>query len=189
MTYGIGLVFDPETEAHIRAVWNRLAGQGCTTPLVRPGCLPHVSLVLSETLCVDGLARDLEAFGSYSLPLEVHISIVGMFTEPELVLFYGLTPTDRLLGLHATVERIYRRWSATIITRTQSGVWVPHCTLATRVGAHQVSAAIATAVTLPLPRVALPAGLAIVQFDQAHVELLHAIRWQTSPAFQGEELA
>ena len=97
MTYGVGLVFDPETEAHIRAVWGRLASQGFTTPLARPGCLPHVSLILSETLRVDDLARDLEGLGDAPRPLEVRFSDVGVFNEPELVLFYGMTPTDGLL--------------------------------------------------------------------------------------------
>jgi hypothetical protein len=60
MAYGVGLVFDSHTEARIREVRGRLASQGLTTTLVRPGCLPHVSLLLSETLRVDDLVRDLE---------------------------------------------------------------------------------------------------------------------------------
>src|SRR5262245_47907899 len=97
MAYGIGLVFDHQVEAQIRAVWHKLAHQGFATPLHRPGCLPHVSLILSETLRVDDLARDLEGLGHSSRRLEVRFSHVGVFTEPEIVLFYGLTPTDRLL--------------------------------------------------------------------------------------------
>jgi 2'-5' RNA ligase len=172
MAYGIGLIFDPQTEARIREVWGRLASQGFATPLARPGCLPHVSLVLSETLRVEGLARDLEELGHCSPQLEVRVSTVGVFTDPELVLFYGLTPTDRLLRVHANVERIYRRWSSAITARTQSGVWVPHCTLATRVDASRLSDAIAAAATLTLPWVATQVRLAIVQFDQGRVETL-----------------
>ena len=100
MAYGIGLVFDPHTEAHLRGVWCRLASHGFTTPLARPGGLPHVSLILSETLRIDDLARDLEGLGDFLRRLEVRGSHVGIFTEPELVLFYGLTPTDRLLRVH-----------------------------------------------------------------------------------------
>jgi 2'-5' RNA ligase len=172
MAYGIGLVFDPQTAACMREVWGRLASQGFTTPLARPGCLPHIALVLSETLRVEGLARDLGELGHGSPQLKVRVSTVGVFTEPELVLFYGLTPTDGLLRVHADVERLYRRWSAAIITRTQSGVWVPHCTLATRVDASRVSEAIAAAATLPLPWVGTQVRLAIVQFDQVRVETL-----------------
>jgi 2'-5' RNA ligase len=172
MAYGVGLVFDAHTEAHIRAVWGRLASQGLTTPLARPGCLPHVSLILSETLHVDNLARDIEGLGHSPRRLEVRVSHVGVFTEPEIVLFYGMTPTDRLLRLHAEVERIYRRWSSGIMVRTQSGVWVPHCTLAGRVEASRLSEAIAAAATPTLPWVATQVRLAIVQFDQVRVELL-----------------
>jgi 2'-5' RNA ligase len=172
MAYGIGLIFDPQTEACIREVWGRLANQGMATPLARPGCLPHVSLVLSETLCVEGLAGDLEELGPACTPLEVQISTVGVFTEPELVLFYGLTPTDRLLRVHAEVERIYRRWSSGLAARTQSGVWVPHCTLATRVDIRRLSDAIAIAAAWTLPWVATPVRLAVVQFDQDCVETL-----------------
>jgi 2'-5' RNA ligase len=173
MTYGIGLVFDRHTEAHIREVWGKLASQGFATPLGRPGCLPHVSLLLSETLQVDDLACDLEGLGPSLRHLEVRFSHVGVFTEPEIVLFYGITPTDRLLRVHADMARIYRRWSAAIIPRSQSGVWVPHCTLAGRVDAGRLSDAIAAAATLPLPWVATPVRLAIVRFDHFRVDLLH----------------
>jgi 2'-5' RNA ligase len=181
MAYGIGLVFDPDTEAHIRVVWCRLASQGFTTPLARPGCLPHVSLILSETLRVDELARDLEGLGDFPRRLEIRVSHVGVFTEPEIVLFYGLAPTGRLLRVHADVARIYRRWSSAIMARTQPGVWVPHCTLATQVDASQLSDAIAAAATLALPWVATQVRLAIVQFDQGRVQLLRVFPWQGSP--------
>ena len=182
MAYGVGLVFDPQTEAYIRAIWGRLASQGFTTPLARPGCLPHVSLILSERLRVDDLAHDLEGLGHSARRLEVRFSTVGVFTEPELVLFYGLTPTHRLLRVHADVERTYRRWSSAITARTQSGVWVPHCTLATQVDASRLSDAIAAAAALALPWVATQVRLAIVQFDQVRVELLRVFPWQGSPA-------
>jgi 2'-5' RNA ligase superfamily len=181
MAYGIGLVFDPQTEAHIREVWCRLARQGFATPLARPGCLPHVSLILSETLHVDDLARDLEGLRHSPRRLEVRVSHVGVLTEPELVLFYGLTPTDQLLRVHADVARIYRRWSSAITARTQPGVWVPHCTLATQVDASRLSDAIAAAATLTLPWVATQVRLAMVQFDQVGVELLRIFPWQGSP--------
>ena len=181
MAYGIGLVFDLQTEACIRDVWDRLASQGFATPLARPGCLPHVSLVLSETLRVDDLARDLEGLRGSSPRLELCFSAVGVFTEPELVLFYGLTPTEGLLRLHVDMEGIYRRWSSAMITRTQSGVWVPHCTLATRVDTSRVSEAIATAATLPLPWVATQVRLAMVRFDQGCVELLKVFPWHECP--------
>jgi 2'-5' RNA ligase len=172
MAYGIGLIFDPQTEAHIREVWCGLASQGFATPLNRPGCLPHVSLILSETLRVDDLARDLEGLGHSPRRMKVRFSHVGVFTEPEIVLFYGMTPTNRLLHLHSDVERIYRRWSSAMMARTRSGVWVPHCTLAGRVEVSRLSAAIAAAAIPTLPWVATQVRLAIVQFDQVRVELL-----------------
>jgi 2'-5' RNA ligase len=172
MAYGIGLVFDDRTEAQIREVWHKLARRRFATPLVRPGCLPHVSLIMSETLRVDDLARDIEGLRLFLCQLEVRFSYVGVFTEPETVLFYGLTPTDSLLRLHAEVERTYHRWGSAITARTQSGVWVPHCTLAGRVDTSRVSEAIAAAATLALPWKAKEVRLAIVQFDQLRVELL-----------------
>jgi hypothetical protein len=58
------------------------------------------------------------------------------------------------------------------MARTQSGVWVPHCTLAGRVEVSRLSEAIAAAATPTLPWVATQMRLAIVQFDQVRVELL-----------------
>jgi hypothetical protein len=89
-----------------------------------------VSLTLSETLYVEDLACDLEGFGHSPRRLEVRFSCMDVFTKPEIVLFYGMTPTDRLLRLDGDVEQIYRRWSSAIKARSQSGVWEPHCTLA-----------------------------------------------------------
>jgi 2'-5' RNA ligase len=132
-------------------------------------------------LRVDDLARDLEELGNIPRRLEVRVSHVGVFTEPELMLFYGLTPTDRLLRVHADVARIYRRWSSAIIERTQPGAWVPHCTLATRVDAGRLSDAVTAAATLTLPWVATQVRLAMVQFDPGRVELLRVFPWQGSP--------
>jgi 2'-5' RNA ligase len=180
MAYGIGLVFDPRTEAHIKEVWCQLERQRFTTPLARPGCVPHVSLILSETLRVDDLARDLEGLDEFSRGLEVRFSHIGVFTEPELVLFYGLTPTHRLLRVHNELARVYRRWSPAIMARTQPGVWVPHCTLATRVDAGRLSEAMAAAATWTLPWVATSVQLAMVRFDPQRVELLRTFAWRGS---------
>jgi hypothetical protein len=179
MAYGIGLAFDHNTEVHIREIWHKLASEGFATPLARPGCLPHVSLILSETLHVDGLARDIKKLGASLRQLEVRFANVGVFTEPEILLFYGITPTPMLLRVHAEVELIYRRWSSAIMARSQSGVWVPHCTLAGRVETSRLSEAIAAAATLPLPFVANQVRLAIVQFDQLRVDLLKVFPWQS----------
>jgi hypothetical protein len=105
MAYGIGLVFDQQTEAYIREVGCKLASQGFATPLARPGCPPHVSLILSEMLHVEDLARHNEGFGHSTLGVEVRFSTGAVFTEAETVLFYSLTPTDRMLRLHADVNQ------------------------------------------------------------------------------------
>jgi len=172
MAYGLGLVFDPHTEARIREVWDRLTQDGFRTPLVRPGCLPHVSLLLAETLQVDAVVRDLERCGACPHGLEVHLSHIGVFPTPDRVLFYGLTPTDRLLRLHADLIRRSCRWRAALTAGTHAGVWVPHCTIAVRVDGTRLSDAIATATTLPLPWVVPQMRLALVQFDRERVDLL-----------------
>jgi 2'-5' RNA ligase len=185
MAYGIGLIFDQRTESHIREVWDRLAGQGLATPLRRAGCLPHVSLILSERLQVDALVRDLEALRPDVPRVELCLSHVGVFTEPEIVLFYGVAPTEPLLRLRADVERIYRRWGAAILPHMHSGLWVPHCTLAERVAAGRLSDAIAAAATLGLPWAAAEVRLAVVRFDRVCVERLHLCPGAEDPGCSG----
>ena len=43
---------------------------------------------------------------------------MGVLTETEIVLFYRLTPPERLLCVHVDVEWIYRRWSDDAIPRS-----------------------------------------------------------------------
>jgi hypothetical protein len=138
--------------------------------------------MLSETLRVDDLAGDLEAREDIPRRLQVLFSHVGVFTEPELTLFYGLTPTDRLLRVHADVARIYRRCTSTIMARTQPGVWVPHCTLATQLDSGRLSDAGAAAASLALPWVVPQVRLAIVRFDPERVEVLRVLAGQGAPA-------
>ncbi|HXH09956.1 MAG TPA: 2'-5' RNA ligase family protein [Alphaproteobacteria bacterium] len=172
-------------ERHLTAAELEGSTTDTTTGIIYKGEDPatkqHVSLLLSETLQVDPLARDLERLGDLLQRLAVRFSHVGVFTEPELGLFYGLTPTARLLRLHADVAGIYRRWSSDVTARTQPGVWAPHGTLATGVDPSRLSEAIAAASTLTLPWAVPQLRLAIVRFDQECVELLHVLPWQGAP--------
>jgi hypothetical protein len=176
MAYGVGLIFDQQTDATIREVWQTLHDRGIVTPLVVPGSLPHISLILSEALRVDeALERIAET--ARTLPrLEIRFSTVGVFTHPDLVLFYGITPTAELIRFHAALKQAYRQCTAALITASQPGVWVPHCSLTGRLDSSQVQDGIMVAAETPLPFVTQHIELAVVEFDRSGVKMLKVIR-------------
>jgi hypothetical protein len=175
MAYGVGFIFDQQTDARIRDVWHRLHDRGFVTPLALHGSLPHISLVLSEELCVDEAIGEIEEAVRTQPRLEIRFSTVGVFTRPEPVLFYGITPTEVLMRWHANLERVYRRHCPAVMAASQPGVWVPHCSLTGRVEGSRLQDGFTVAAETPLPFAANHLRLAMVQFDRSGVEMLKVI--------------
>ena len=176
MAYGVGLIFDRQTDASIRGVWQKLHDRGMVTPLCLPGSLPHISLILSETLRVDEALERIEETARALPRLEIRFSTLGVFTHPDLVLFYGITPTAELIGFHAALKQAYLQCTTALIPASQPGAWVPHCSLTGRLDSSQVQAGIMVAAGTPLPFVTQYIELAVVEFDRSGVKTLKVIR-------------
>lgn len=139
MVHSIELVFDPDTEAAIRRLWDDLSGAGI--PSQAPASRPHVTLAVAEHISadVDELLRPL----LQRLPLGCAVGAPVLFGRATAVFARLIVPTSELLSLHAEVHRRCRpHLLPTPMPNSLPGQWTAHVTLARRVGGAQLGRAL-----------------------------------------------
>ncbi len=139
MVHSIELVFDPDTEAAIRRIWEGLASAGI--PSQAPASRPHVTLAVAERIDpeVDELLNPI----AQRLPLGCAIGAPVLFGRANVVFARVVVPTSELLALHAEVHRVCLPHLAPgPMANSLPGQWTGHVTLARRVGGHQLGRAL-----------------------------------------------
>lgn len=139
MVHSVELVFDPDTEAAIRHIWDGLREAGI--PSQAPASRPHATLTVSERLdpVVDSILRPL----SDRFPFECRIGAPLLFGRSQLSLTRLVVPTAELLDLHAEVYALCSpHQTPEAMSNSKPGQWTAHVTLARRVGGHQLSRAL-----------------------------------------------
>jgi hypothetical protein len=139
MVHSIELVFDPDTEAAIRHIWESLAAAGI--PSQAPASRPHVTLAVAERIAVDvdALLRPV----SEQLPLAAAIGAPVLFGRANVVFARLVVPTTELLALHAEVHRLCLPHMAPApMPNSLPGQWTAHVTVARRVGGVQLGRAL-----------------------------------------------
>jgi 2'-5' RNA ligase len=139
MVHSIELVFDRDTEAAIRRIWEDLAGAGI--PSQAPASRPHVTLAVAEHIDreVDELLKPV----AQRLPLACSVGAPVLFGRANVVFARLIVPTSELLALHAEVHRLCRpHLEPAPMSNSLPGQWTGHVTLARRVGGHQLGRAL-----------------------------------------------
>jgi 2'-5' RNA ligase len=135
MVHSIELVFDRDTEAAVRHIWEELAGAGI--PSQAPASRPHVTLAVAQSIAtdVDELLRPVSA----RLPLSALIGAPVLFGRTSAVLARILVPSRELLALHAEVHQLCRpHLIPAPMANSLPGQWTAHVTLARRVDGAQL---------------------------------------------------
>ena len=143
MAQSIELILDPVAEAAVIAQWQALADAGLPTslrPEPGPHHRPHVTLYAADAL-PDGVEDGLPAVVA-DLDLRVRVGSLMIFgpRRGSCVLTRQVVPSMELLDLQARVAELCRA------DRSGSfgpGRWSPHITLARRMPAAQIGAAVA----------------------------------------------
>ena len=139
MVHSIELVFDSDTEAAIRRIWDDLAGAGI--PSQAPASRPHVTLAVAETISadVDALLSPVNK----RLPLGCTVGAPVLFGRATAIFARLIVPTSELLALHAEV---HRRCGPQLLPaplpNSLPGQWTAHVTLARRVDGAQLGRAL-----------------------------------------------
>ena len=130
MVHSIELLFDRDTEAAIRHIWDDLAS--ADIPSQAPAGRPHVTLAVAERIApdVDALLRPV----AQRLPLACAVGASLLFGRSNAVLARLIVPTTELLELHAEVHRISGpHLLPGPMPNSLPGQWTAHVTLARRV--------------------------------------------------------
>jgi 2'-5' RNA ligase len=139
MVHSIELIFDHDTEAAIRHIWEALAGAGI--PSQAPASRPHVTLAVAERIDpeVDGLLRAV----AQRLPLGAAVGAPVLFGRANVVFARLIVSTNALLDLHAEVHRLCDpHLDPAPMANSLPGQWTAHVTLARRVGGPQLGRAL-----------------------------------------------
>jgi 2'-5' RNA ligase superfamily protein len=144
MVHSVELLFDPDSDGAIRQIWDDLAGNGIRSQAASTSTSnrPHTTLTVAENMddAVDGALRPLLAL----LPLSCTLGAPMVFGHGPFTLVRLLVPSAALLELQARTHQIcLPHMPAGPLPHTAPGGWTPHVTLARRVPADQLAAALA----------------------------------------------
>ncbi|HET9877055.1 MAG TPA: 2'-5' RNA ligase family protein [Mycobacterium sp.] len=142
MVHTIELVFDRDTEAAVRQLWDELAAAGI--PSQAPASRPHVTLLVTDQIAaeVDTLLTPL----SQRMPIRCTIGapvLFGRVGRDNTVLARLVVPTARLLAVHAEVHRqCLPHLVPEPASNSVPGHWTAHVTLARRIRGGQLGRAL-----------------------------------------------
>ena len=139
MVHSIELVFDRDTEAAIRGIWEALASAGI--PSQAPASRPHVTLAVAERIAAD--VDELLSPVSRQLPLGCSVGAGVFFGRANVVFARLVVPTSELLALHAEVHRLcLPHVTPAPMPNSLPGQWTAHVTMARRVGGAELGRAL-----------------------------------------------
>jgi hypothetical protein len=139
VVHSVELVFDPDTEAAVRHIWDGLREAGI--PSQAPASRPHASLTVAERIDpeVDELLTTLGA----RFPFPCRIGAPLLFGRAKVVLARLVVPTTDLLDVHAEVHRMcLPHLSPAPMPNALPAQWTAHVTLARRVVPAQLGRAL-----------------------------------------------
>lgn len=163
MVHSVELLFDDETDAAIRRIWDDLteAGVRSLASSTSPSNRPHVTLSVAEHMddAVDDALRPLTP----QLPLACTIGAPILFGRGPFTLVRLVVPSAELLALQAEVhDTCMPHMAPGPLPHTSPGHWTPHVTLARRVAPGKLAAALSLA---GLSRDRRGAGVALRHWD------------------------
>lgn len=143
MAHSIELLFDDDTDAELRRVWQAMTDAGVPSQLRVQSATnrPHVTVVVTEHLdpAVD---VELAALREH-LPLPCRIGAPLVFGHGRLILAHLIVPSLPLLELHQQIHRIcLPHMRSGPFPHARPGQWTPHATLGRRLDATQLAAAL-----------------------------------------------
>ncbi len=146
--HSVETVLDDDADRQVRAQWRELALAGLPSQAKHTGASnrPHITLALTDT--ITGEVEHRLTTVAASLPIPVTIGALLIFGARRYVLARLAVPSAGLLDLQASVVQALDQPLDPHGTFT-AGRWTPHVTLARRLTADQVGAALTVLGAVP----------------------------------------
>ncbi|MDT5015861.1 MAG: hypothetical protein QOD39_2021 [Mycobacterium sp.] len=146
MVHSVELVFDADTEAAVRQIWDELREAGIASQA--PASRPHATLTVAER--IDPAVDELLASLADRFPMPCRIGAPLFFGLAKAVLARLLVPTTALLEVHAQVHRLsLPHLHPGAMSTAVPDSWTAHVTMARRVIPAQMGRAVRIAGKLP----------------------------------------
>ena len=129
MFQGVVSLLDPDTDRDVRAIWDRLE-RDFGLKAVQTAMAPHFSWHVAEKYPYADLKRMLTPLTKKITPFAVKTSGLGLFFNPEPVLFIQIIVNQFLLDLHEQIFTLIEPLCTGSIAYYHPGLWTPHITLA-----------------------------------------------------------
>ncbi|BBX92791.1 2'-5' RNA ligase family protein [Mycolicibacterium boenickei] len=142
MVHSVELVFDPDTEAVVRGIWDTLRDKDI--PSQAPAGRPHATLIVAQHIDAGADAVLTELVDRFPLPCSLGATLI--FGRSAGVLARLLVPTDELLKMQADVYRLCLPFmDPAPMPHAEPRNWTPHVTLARRVAPARLATAVRVA--------------------------------------------
>jgi 2'-5' RNA ligase len=152
MPCGAALYFDPITDVAIRGLWQTIEDAGQASKMLSMNYPPHLTLMVCEDSHVDALRQILPVFLKNSGPISVDFHSLGVFLNPESVVYLAPTVSEELIDFHRALWEEMRPHLENYSALYQPGNWVPHVTLNLEVPPLQVGQMVNVLLSAHLPR-------------------------------------
>jgi 2'-5' RNA ligase len=140
MPFALDLFFDPKCEARIRRLSRGLRETqiGGTVVIEDVKARPHITLSVCDAVDETIMCAVIEQMAMKIAALPVSLSSLGMFPGDETVLFLAPSADAELIAVQAELHARLTEFTHTPWKLYAPGRWVPHCTLAMRLGREGV---------------------------------------------------
>lgn len=165
MTCGAAFVFDPQSEAALRAGWQSVVAAGVSSIMPGLDYPPHMTLFLSETMDRSALRKAFQPLAAKTQPFPMAFAALGIFPGESDVVFLSPIVNQALLDLHAAFWRAAETHVHAIPAYYSPGQWVPHVTLAFAIPPAQLGTVTSALACAPLPRYGQITGILFGDFE------------------------
>ena len=164
MPYGVMLYFDVQTEKTISNIWQSLAKHDLSSSMLDAGIRPHLTLAIYEDLDCRPCENELVKITSNTPSPSIMFSNLGLFTNPEPVIFAAPLVTKELLDFHNELHLRLSGDGKAPWELYKPGKWVPHCSLALGYKMENEAKIIRLCQEMPLPMKVQAVQMGVVNF-------------------------
>lgn len=167
MPFDVCLFLDGRTEDEVRRVWRVLRTRGISSPLIRSGGRPHLTLAIWEELDPDPRLLALSELAGKTAAFPVTFSAVGTFGPGSGTVFLSPSVGRELVTVHERLYRIMYDLAGSSEGLYRPGSWVPHCSLSLETPDHLLGRALVESLeALELPLRGSIEALGIIGFGE-----------------------